>query len=100
LRGISTIPFSFACDASLLPSPHRRLCLDSSLNEAMMVPGRPATADTRIEPGGRLGVLVPKMLSDGLKSARLGIEHHLGAQMSKLMQCENDAGAQPVLGLR
>jgi hypothetical protein len=52
------------------------------LNKAMMVPRRSAAADTRIGSGCGLGVLVPKMLSDGLEGAGLGIEQHrrLGVQ--------------------
>ena len=46
-----------------------------------------------IGPGRRLGVLMPKLLSDGFESAGLGIEHHLGAQVPELMRCEGDAGA-------
>src|SRR5262249_29881428 len=58
-----------------------------------MVPRGAAAADTCIGSGRGLGVFVPKMLPDGLEGAGLSIEHHLCAQMSKLMQCENDAGA-------
>ena len=56
------------------------------------MPRRSAAADTCIGSGRGLGVLVPKLLSDGFEGAGLGIEHHLGAQVPELMRREDDAG--------
>jgi hypothetical protein len=58
-----------------------------------MMPRRAAAADTCIGSGRGLGVLVPKLLSNGFEGAGLGIEHHLGAQVPELMRREDDAGA-------
>src|SRR5712672_70121 len=74
-----------------LAADHGLLGTKSPLNDTLMMACGAPCIDAGVEIDGRLAILVPKQLADSLEVTGLGIQHDLGAQVSKLMGRQNNS---------